>query len=139
MVNNTVSFSQSELAAVALVASKDDPEDATPESLMEAEPVRQFENLESSRDEGFIPDRIEEPLRAFAGHFRQDSEEEEEPPKQDTPVDESIMDKVTDFLGDHGIPLGELIDNKQDNSVEDVEGKDRGLSTIATLMSSLAT
>lgn len=113
----------SELAAVALVASKDDPEDATPESLMEAEPVRQFENLESSRDEGFIPDRIEEPLRAFAGHFRQDSEEEEEPPKQDTPVDESIMDKVTDFLGDHGIPLGELIDNKQDNSVEDVEVK----------------
>ncbi|XP_068706135.1 doublecortin domain-containing protein 2-like isoform X2 [Montipora foliosa] len=116
----------SELAAAALVASKDEPEDATPESLMEAEPVRQFENLESSRDEGFIPDRIEEPLRAFVGHFRQDSEEEEEPPKQDTPVDESIMDKVTDFLGDHGIPLGELIDNKQDNSVEDVDDKDQG-------------
>ena len=85
------------------VASRDDNGNATPESFKE--------------DEGFIPDRIEEPLQSFAAQLRQDSVQEEEE-VEDIPLEENIKQKVADVLGDNGVPLEELMDEQEDNSVE---------------------
>ena len=85
------------------VASRDDNGNATPESFKE--------------DEGFIPDRIEEPLQSFAAQLRQDSAKEEEE-VEDIPLEENIKQEIVDVLGDNGVPLEELMDEQEDSSVD---------------------
>ena len=100
--------SQSEIVPAAVMASRDIHGSGTPESQISAEPVQQSERLESSRDEGLIPDRIEEPLMSFAENLGQNFGEEQQ--AEDT----SIIENMQDVLGDRGVPLGQLIDDKQD-------------------------
>lgn len=92
------------------MASRDIHGSGTPESQISVEPVQQSERLESSRDEGLIPDRIEEPLMSFADNLGQNFGEEKQ--TEDT----SLTENIQDVLGDRGVSLGQLIDDKQDNA-----------------------
>lgn len=103
----------SEIARAAVMASRDVHGSGTPESQILVEPVQQSERLESSRDEGLIPDRIEEPLMSFADSLGQNFGEEKQ--TEDT----SLTENIQDVLGDRGVPLGQLIDDKQDNAEAD--------------------
>lgn len=105
--------SQSEIAPAAVMASRDVHGSGTPESQISVEPVQQSERLESSRDEGLIPDRIEEPLMSFADSLGQNFGEEKQ--TEDT----SLTENIQDVLGDRGVPLGQLIDDKLDNAEAD--------------------
>ena len=95
----------------------DDNGNSSPRSVKETEPAWRFEEtLESVRDEGLIPDRIEEPLRTYATKAREDSLQEQD--IEDIPLDEPIKEEVADVLGDNGVPLDDLINEKQDGSVD---------------------
>jgi len=95
----------------------DDNGNSSPRSVKETEPAWRFEEtLESVRDEGLIPDRIEEPLRTYAAKAREDSLQEQD--IEDIPLDEPIKEEVADVLGDNGVPLDDLINEKQDGSVD---------------------
>ena len=97
--------------------SRDYNGNSTPESVKDTEPYRQFEDtLESVKNDDFIPDRIEEPLRSYVAQERRDSLQEQE--IEDIPLEEPIRETVADALGDNGVPLDELIDDKQDSPVD---------------------
>ena len=50
---------------------------------------------------------------------------------EDIPLEDTIREKVTDVLGDHGVALGGLVDDKEDKSSEDRRNSsdDGGLSS----------
>ena len=83
---------------------------SSPESAKEAEPLSLFESFKDTVTESL---RDDEPQRDHTAE-RTDSLHESE--IEDIPIEETIHSKVSDFLGDNGVPLENLVDDKQDNS-----------------------
>ncbi|KAJ7351083.1 hypothetical protein OS493_036898 [Desmophyllum pertusum] len=83
---------------------------SSPESAKEAEPLSLFESFKDTVTESL---RDDEPQRDHTAE-RTDSPHESE--IEDIPIEETIHSKVADFLGDNGVPLEDLVDDKQDNS-----------------------
>lgn len=97
------------------IASRFDNGNTTPEFIKDTEPAQEYEDSYSVRDEGLIPDHIEEPLREYAEQARRDSVQEQE--MENIPLEVDVKEEVADVLGDNGVPLEEAIDNKEDGSV----------------------
>lgn len=98
-------------------SSRDGNGHSSPESPRESEPVLQFENtLGSLRGNDFFSEHVEEPLRSYASEARKDSLQEED--VEEIPLNEQIKEKVADVLGDNGVPLDEIVSERQDSSVD---------------------
>ena len=98
-------------------SSRDGNGHSSPESPRESEPGLQFENtLGSVRGNDFFSEHVEEPLRSYASEARKDSLQEED--VEEIPLNEQIKEKVADVLGDNGVPLDEIVSERQDSSVD---------------------
>ncbi|XP_078384378.1 doublecortin domain-containing protein 2-like isoform X2 [Oculina patagonica] len=84
---------------------------SSPEPVKEEEPTSLFDSFKETVTESL---RDDEPQRAYAAAERSDSPHESE--IEDVPIEETIQNKVADVLGDNGIPLDNLVDDKQDGS-----------------------
>lgn len=87
---------------------------SSPELVKEEEPQSLFDSFKETVTESLRDD--DEPQRASAAE-RSDSPHQSD--IEDILLEDTIQEKVADVLGDHGVPLGDLVDNKEDNSYED--------------------
>ena len=105
ILTNAMKLSPQNNTVLHEIASRFDNGNSTPEFLKDTEPARESEDAYSVRDEGLIPDHIEEPLRDYAEQARRDSVQEQE--IEDIPLEEDVKEEVADALGDNGVPLEE--------------------------------
>lgn len=87
---------------------------SSPEPVKEEEPQSLFDSFKETVTESLRDD--DEPQRAYAAE-RSNSPHQSD--IEDIPLEDTIQEKVADVLGDHGVELGRLVDNKDDNSYEE--------------------
>ena len=97
----------------ALVSLRDAKSVSSPESPREVENFRSFEDtLESVLNSELVEDK---PLRSYAA--RKDSSQEQD--IEEIPLDETIKEDTADVLGDNGVPLEEIINERQGSGSAD--------------------
>ena len=89
---------------------------SSPEPVKEEEPQSLFDSFKETVTESLRDDDDDEPKGAYAAERRNSSQQSD---IEDIPLADTIQEKVTDVLGDHGVPVGGLFDDKEDNSKED--------------------
>ena len=101
----------------ALVSLRDAKSVSSPESPREVEHVRHFEDtLESVADNDLHSELFEDkPLRSYAA--TKDSSQEQE--IEEIPLDETIKEDAADVEGDNGVPLEEIVNERQGSSSAD--------------------
>ena len=101
----------------ALVSLRDAKSVSSPESPREVENFRSFEDtLESVADNDLHSELVEDtPLRSYAA--TKDSSQEQD--IEEIPLDETIKEDTADVLGDSGVPLEEIINERQGSSSAD--------------------
>ena len=87
---------------------------SSPEPLKEEEPQSLFDSFKETVTESLRDD--DEPQRAYAVE-RSNSPHQSD--IEDIPLEDTIQEKVADVLGDHGVPIGDLVDDNEDKSYED--------------------
>ena len=94
----------------ALVSLRDAKSVSSPESPREVENFRSFEDtLESVADNDLHSELVEDTLRSYAA--TKDSSQEQD--IEEIPLDETIKEDTADVLGDSGVPLEEIINERQ--------------------------
>ena len=88
---------------------------SSPEPVKEEEPQSLFDSFKETVTES-LRDDDDEAKGAYAAERRNSSQQSD---IEDIPLTDTIQEKVTDVLGDHGVPVGGLFDDKEDNSQED--------------------
>ena len=83
---------------------------SSPEAAKEEEPQSLFDSFKETVTESL---RDDEPQSGYAAE-RSESPHESE--IEDIPIEETIHNKVADVLGDSGVPLQDLVDDKQDSA-----------------------
>lgn len=103
----------------ALVSLRDAKSVSSPESPREVENFRSFEDtLESVADNDLHSELVEDtPLRSYAA--TKDSSQEQD--IEEIPLDETIKEDTADVLGDSGVPLEEIINERQGSGSADVK------------------
>ena len=76
----------------------------------EPEPFSQFESLKDTLPESL---RDDEPVR---GHAAERSDSPRESEIEDIPIEETVQNEVADFLGDNGVPVDYLVNDRKDSS-----------------------
>ena len=74
------------------------------------EPFSQFESLKDTLPESL---RGDEPVR---GHAAERSDSPHESEIEDIPIEETVQNEVADFLGDNGVPVDYLVNDRKDSS-----------------------
>ena len=87
---------------------------SSPETVKEEEPQSLFDSFKETVTESLKDD--DEPQRAYAA---QRSNSPHQSDIEDIPLEDTIQEKVADVLGDHGVPIGDLVDDNEDKSYED--------------------
>ena len=87
---------------------------SSPEPVKEEEPQSLFDSFKETVTESLRDD--DEPQRAYAAERTSSPHQSD---IEDIPLEDTIQEKVAGVLGDHGVELGGLVDNKEDNSYED--------------------
>lgn len=87
---------------------------SSPEPVKEEEPQSLFDSFKETVTESLRDD--DEPKGAYVAERRNSSQQSD---IEDIPLEDTIQEKVADILGDHGVPVGGLFDDKEDKSQED--------------------
>jgi len=87
---------------------------SSPEPVKEEEPQSLFDSFKETVTESLRDD--DEPQGAYAAE-RSNSPHQSD--IEDIPLEDTIQEKVADVLGDHGVTLGGLVDDKEDKSYEE--------------------